>query len=193
AENDVMPLADRNFAVTSLRQATVYGLSNRMRFDLAVNAMVLSIHNEGRIPVMRDGTQWRPFVHVKDAALAFLKVLEAESEDVNGHVFNVGSDDQNYQIGTLAEEIGRSIGVPYEVVLYGDPDKRSYRVSFDKIDRILGFRPRYSPREGAKEINRALAEGEVEESMSSHTLKWYIHLLRHEEEFQHLTVGGRLL
>ena len=101
AEKDILPLADKNFTATALRQATVYGFSYRMRFDLAINAMVRALYLNGKLKVMRDGTQWRPFVHVKDTSRAFITVLEAEPELVNGQIFNVGSDEQNIQICLL--------------------------------------------------------------------------------------------
>jgi len=95
AEKEVLPLADKNFTVTVLRQATVYGFSYRMRFDLAVNGMVKALFENGKIRIMRDGTQWRPFVHVKDTSTAFIKVMESEPEPVNDQTFNVGSNNQN--------------------------------------------------------------------------------------------------
>jgi len=75
AEKEILPLADKDFSATILRQATVYGFSYRMRFDLAINGMVLGYYRNGKIPIMRDGKQWRPFVNVKDTSSAFIKVL----------------------------------------------------------------------------------------------------------------------
>ena len=142
AEKETLPLGDNNFCVTALRLATVYGLSPRMRFDLAINGMVLGFYKHGKIPIMRDGTQWRPFVHIKDAARAFIMVLEAEKDLVNKEIFNVGSNEQNYQIKPLAELIADAIGVPFNFEWYGSPDKRSYRVDFSKIRNVLGFKPK---------------------------------------------------
>ncbi|HER54398.1 MAG TPA: SDR family oxidoreductase, partial [Candidatus Bathyarchaeota archaeon] len=78
AEKEILPLADKNFSATVLRQATVYGFSYRMRFDLAINGMTLGYYRNGKIPIMRDGKQWRPFVNIKDTSRAFIKVLETE-------------------------------------------------------------------------------------------------------------------
>jgi len=158
-ENEVLPLANKNFCVTALRQATCYGFSYRMRFDLAINGMVLGFFKNGKIPIMRDGTQWRPFIHVRDTSKAFIKVLEAEEELVNKQIFNVGSNDQNYQIFPLAELIAKSIGLEFNYEWYGSPDNRSYRVDFSKIAKILNFKPEFSPREGAKEVFDKLKEG----------------------------------
>ena len=126
AEGEVLPLADKSFSVTVLRQATVYGYSPRMRFDLAVNGMVLGFYRDGKVPIMRDGKQWRPFVHVRDTCKAFLMVAEADTDLVNGEVFNVGSNEQNIQIFELGRVIAEALRMPFEYVWYGSPDSRSY-------------------------------------------------------------------
>lgn len=177
AEKDVLLLSDQNFSVTVLRQATVYGLSPRMRFDLAINGMVLGLYKNKKIPVMRNGDQWRPFVHVKDTSKAFLTVMESPKDKVNGEVFNVGSNDQNCQILALAKIIGESLPISLQIEWYGSPDKRSYRVSFDKIHRVLGFEPNYTPKEGALEVYEALKSGKVTDSIKTRTVEWYKHLL----------------
>ena len=98
AEIHAKKLSDEKFTSTMLRFATVYGFSRRMRFDLAVNGMVLGYYKNGIIPIMRDGYQWRPFIHIKDVAEAYVKVIHADSKKINGEIFNVGSNNQNYQI-----------------------------------------------------------------------------------------------
>jgi nucleoside-diphosphate-sugar epimerase len=177
AEQDVLPLASSQFCVTVLRFATVYGYSPRMRFDLAVNAMVLALAKSAQIPVMKDGMQWRPFIHVKDAALAYTCTMNYPEDKLNGEIFNVGSDEQNYQILPLAEMIGKSLGIPYEVQWYGSPDYRSYKVSFKKFRETIHFKPSYTPREAAIEIFEALKSGVIMESMKTKTVEWYKHLL----------------
>jgi len=193
AERDVLPLSDSKFTVTVLRLATVYGLSGRMRFDLAINGIVLGLYKTGKIPVMRDGTQWRPFIHVKDAAKAFITFLESPSDKVNGQVFNVGSDEQNYQIHPLAELIGKSVGVPFEIEWYGSPDKRSYKVSFKKIGGTLSFKPDYTAREGAIEVYSALREGKVTDSLKTKTVEWYKHLLEAHAIAKEVALRGSVL
>lgn len=177
AEKDVLILSDSTFSVTVLRQATVYGLSPRMRFDLAINGMVLGLFKNKKIPVMRNGDQWRPFVHVKDTSKAFIVVMETRERKVNGEIFNVGSNEQNYQIHPLAEMIGEALPIPLKTKWYGSPDKRSYRVSFDKINKFLGFKLDYTPKEGALEVYEALESGRVTDSIKTKTVEWYKHLL----------------
>jgi len=191
AEKDVLLVSCSDFDVVVPRFATVYGLSHKMRFDLAINAMVLRLYQTGKIAVMRDGAQWRPFIHVKDVAKAYLMLMEAE--DVNGQVFNVGSDEQNYQLYPLAKLVGDCLNKPYEIEWYGDPDKRSYRVSFNKIKSVLGFEPDYTPHEGAKEIYEALEKGEIKDTAKSRTVEWYRYLLDSERLLNEVLQRGTVL
>jgi len=193
AEKDILPLADNNFTVTALRQATVYGLSPRMRFDLAVNGMVLGLFKQGYIPVMRDGTQWRPFVHVRDTSKAFITVIESPKEKVNGQIFNVGSNAQNIQILPLANLICESLGFSPQIKWYGSPDKRSYRVDFTKIERTLGFKPDFSISDGAKEVYEALKDGKVSDSIKTKTVEWYKFLLNAYKLVKEVAVKDTIL
>lgn len=194
AERDVLPLAGDSFVVTVLRQATVYGFSYRMRFDLAINGMVLSLFKNGKLRIMRDGTQWRPFVHVKDTSRAFIEVMEADEEVVNGQVFNVGSNDQNYQIFNIAKLVAEACGLSFVYEWYGSPDKRSYKVSFDKIANVLGYKPRYTPREGAREVFDALRDGRLSgDDPRTITVKWYKHLLEMQKFIRDVEIDGVLL
>lgn len=193
AEQETLPLADNNFCVTALRQATVYGLSPRMRFDLAINGMVLGFYKHGKIPIMRDGTQWRPFVHIKDTSRAFIMVLEADKDLVNKEIFNVGSNEQNYQIKPLAELVADAIGLPFNFEWYGSPDKRSYRVDFSKIRDVLGVKPKYTPKEGAKEVYDALVEGKVKDDIKTRTVEWYKFLLNAQKIVKEVELNGIIL
>jgi nucleoside-diphosphate-sugar epimerase len=194
AEREILKLAGKSFTTTALRQATVYGLSPRMRFDLAINGMTLGFYENGKIPIMRDGKQWRPFIHVKDTANAFMNVLEADPELVNGQVFNAGSNEQNVQIFKLAKLIARSINLPFNYEWYGSPDKRSYRVSFDKINETLNFKPEYTPKRGAKEMFDALQDGRVSgEDPRTITVKWYRHLLETQKLIKNVEIDGVIL
>jgi nucleoside-diphosphate-sugar epimerase len=178
AEREVLPLADAHFVVVVIRQATVYGHSPRMRFDLAINGMVRGFFRNGKIPILRDGTQWRPFVHVRDTCRAVLMLLDAPGDRVNAEVFNVGADDQNVQIMVLAQRVANALGVPFSYEWYGLPDHRSYRVSFRKISERLGYRTVHTIEEGAREVYQALREGRVDaDDPRTITVSWYKHLL----------------
>ncbi len=194
AERDILELADTNFTTTVLRQATVYGLSRRMRFDLAINGMVLALFKTKKIKIMRDGTQWRPFVHVKDTSMAFMKVLESERDVVNREIFNIGSNEQNYRIFKLAKNVCNAINLPFDYEWYGSPDNRNYRVSFDKAMRLLSFKPSHSPEEAASEIYNALQEGKLNpDDPRWITVEWYKRLLEMHKLIKDVELEGSIL
>lgn len=193
AEKAVLDLADDSFSVVVLRQATVYGLSYRMRFDLAVNGMTRGCFDRGIINVLRDGSQWRPFVHVRDTSRAFVMVAEADNEKVNGQVFNVGSNDQNIQVLELAKRVAQGVEKPFAMEWYGDPDNRSYRVSFDKIGRVLGYKTEMNFEDGADEIFQALTNDRVLKDDRTRTVVWYATLLDWKARLDAIAERGEIL
>lgn len=177
AEAGVLSLSGANFSVSVLRQGTLYGISPRMRFDLAVNTMVRFLFREGRIRIS-DGSQWRPILHVADSARAFVAVLEADPALVGGEIFNVGGADHNFQMYDLAKTVAAAIGVPAVIDVHeGEVDFRSYRVTADKIFQRLGFSPLITPSKGAREVFEALRNGTIADSPKTRTLEWYRLLL----------------
>jgi nucleoside-diphosphate-sugar epimerase len=193
AEKAVLPLAGDEFVVTVLRQATVYGPSKRMRFDLAINGMTLGLYKNGRIPILRDGTQWRPMVHVRDTSRAFLRVLEARANEVNGEIFNVGSDDQNFQILPLARRVAEATDRPFEFDWYGEPDHRSYQVSFQKIKSRLDYSTEFTPEDAAYDIFTALERGELADGPTTRTVDWYQQLIHWHNALKDLVLDDVLL
>jgi nucleoside-diphosphate-sugar epimerase len=192
AELDVLPLASNDFVVVVLRQATVYGYSPRMRFDLAINGMTYGAWKTGVLPLMRDGSQWRPMVHVKDAALAQIFMLTADARKINGQIFNVGSEENNYQLGPLAEKVAALVPRDVRIEWYGDPDRRSYRVSFDKI-RSIGYRTRHIAEDGVTELCDALAAGKVDRTTKTITLDWYRELVAWHKRIREIEMYGGVL
>jgi nucleoside-diphosphate-sugar epimerase len=138
-----------------LRMATLYGQSARMRYDLVVNIMAARAVRE-RVVTVFGGDQWRPLVHVADAAEAFVLALEAPADVVGGEVFNVGSNDQNFRIKELAQRISRVFDVPVETRAPSADDLRNYRVAFDKATHHLGFATRRSVEDACREIQAVL-------------------------------------
>jgi nucleoside-diphosphate-sugar epimerase len=137
-ERDLLPMADEQFCPVFLRNATVYGLSPRLRLDLVVNNLVAHAFTSGEVLVMSDGTPWRPLVHVQDVCRTVLAVLDAPADQVRGEAFNVGRDEENYQVSQVAEIVAET--VPGSRVVYaegGGPDERSYRVDFSKLARTF--------------------------------------------------------
>ena len=139
SEKAILSISDNYFNPVILRLATVYGLSYRPRFDLAINLLTAKAISEKRIKIF-GGEQWRPFVSVNDVSDAVMLALKAKDTIINRQIFNVGSNDQNYQllqIGDLIKEVVPDVNIEIEKQ---NIDKRDYRVKFDKIERSLGFR-----------------------------------------------------
>jgi nucleoside-diphosphate-sugar epimerase len=158
-EEAILEMTGPDFHPVIVRFATVYGLSPRPRFDLVVNLLTAKAQTDGEI-IVDGGDQWRPFLHVADAADALQLCLEQPARMVAGEVFNVGGNDQNHTIGEVAEIIRNRI--PRASVRYGEVrDRRNYRVRFDKIENQLGFVPKRLLVEGIDEIARALDEGSI--------------------------------
>jgi nucleoside-diphosphate-sugar epimerase len=126
-----------DFCTTSLRNATVYGYSPRLRTDLVVNDLVASAVLDGEVRVLSDGTPWRPVVHVGDLARVVDAVLAATPREVGGQALNIGRADENHQVGTIAEIVGGELGVPVCITGERGADPRSYRVDFTKLRRTL--------------------------------------------------------
>ncbi len=148
-----------DFAPTILRLGTLFGLSPRMRFDLVVNLFVARAASSGKITVL-NGDQWRPFLHVQDAARAVAACLEAETSAVSGEIFNVGSASLNLQIEQLGAAIARVVPET-EIVPVENADRRNYRVSFEKIERVLNFRCERTLESGIEEIYAAIQSGVI--------------------------------
>lgn len=193
AEQEVIPLASKDFVVTVLRQASVYGASLRMRFDTVVNGMTVGLFKTGKLPILRDGSQWRPIVHVKDTCRAFIAALEAELQDVNGELFNVGADEQNVQILPLAERVAKALGRPLQIEWYGFPDHRSYRTTFKKIEQKLGYKTLYSIEDGVGEIYTALEAGRITDGPTTRTVEWYKTLQHWQGVINSVTQNGVIL
>jgi len=162
SERVLMRMATASFAPTCLRFSTIYGLSGRTRFDLVVNLLTAKGVVDGLITVI-DGDQWRPFLHVDDAALAVLKALEAPLPLVRNQLFNVGSNDQNYTIQQVGEIIHELLPTAKLVCSGYGADSRNYRVDFSKIRKTLGFVPQWTIREGVQQVIKVLKSGEVKD------------------------------
>lgn len=192
AEHGVLALASDDFVVVVLRQATVYGYSPRMRFDLAINGMTYGAWKNGVLPLMRDGTQWRPMVHVRDTARAQIFMLTADAAKVNKQIFNVGSDENNYQLGPLAELVAQNVPRPVRIEWYGDADNRSYRVGFEKIE-TLGYRAELTAADGVRDTCKALEAGLVDRTLKTITLDWYKELVAWQERLRQVEMYGGIL
>ncbi len=154
-ERDLKPMADGDFCVSFLRNATAYGPSPRMRFDIVLNDLCALAWTRKKIAMVSDGSPWRPIVHLEDIIQAVRCTLEAPADTVNGEIFNVGATGENYRIRDIAAIVATAF--PGCQVSAGPPsgDTRSYRVSFEKIRGALpGFACRWTAQDGARELQR---------------------------------------
>ena len=192
AELANLELSDVNFSVTALRNATVFGLSNRMRFDLVVNLMTLTAFQKRRIIVMGGGLQWRPLVHLSDVAQAFIRIINSDSKKVNSEIFNIGLD--NFQIKNIAYLVREQLPFEIEIdVAPDDADKRNYSVNFDKISKQLEFKPKVSVKQGIKEIYEALKNGTVDTGAKTVTVQWYRNILEAKQLLDSIILNERVI
>jgi nucleoside-diphosphate-sugar epimerase len=162
SERIILERANKRMVATIARLGTVYGFSERMRFDLVVNILTAKAVKERKM-VIYHPEAWRPFIHVRDAARAFVKLFEAPATKVQGEIFNVGSNDQNYQIRDIGE-IVKGI-IPDSELSYesSEEDQRNYRVSFDKIGYILNYNTDFSVGDGVNEIRAKLLNNYIKD------------------------------
>lgn len=153
-ERDLKPLASENFSPTFMRNATAYGASPRMRFDIVLNNLAGLAWTTKEIKMTSDGTPWRPLVHGLDICRAIIAVLEAPQQAIHNQIFNVGDTAHNYRVREVAELVAEAF--PGCSVTFGPPssDNRSYRVSFEKIRRHLPeFKCAWDARRGARQLH----------------------------------------
>jgi nucleoside-diphosphate-sugar epimerase len=181
-------------AVTILRFATVFGLSEKMRFDLAVNVMTKNAYVGRAITVEGGGQQWRPFVHVRDVAEVIRRVLDAPAGRPDSPVINVGGAANNVRIKNLAYRVRDLVPGTEIVMAPTDPDLRDYNVSFEQLGRLLDFRPARTIEEGIGEILGALRSGVVDpDDRRWYTLRQYQFLAEVERTFNEVAMDGRVL
>ncbi|MBV6621568.1 MAG: SDR family oxidoreductase [Rivularia sp. (in: Bacteria)] len=152
-ERDVQPLASDDFSPTFMRNATAFGASPRMRFDIVLNNLAGLAWTTKEIKMTSDGTPWRPLVHALDISKAIICALEAPRDIVHNQIFNVGDTANNYRVKEIAEFVAEAF--PGCKLSFGDnaSDNRSYRVSFEKINTLLpGFKCDWNARLGAKQL-----------------------------------------
>jgi len=154
AEEELSRLADGDFHPVFLRNATVYGISPRLRLDLVVNNLLAWAYLTKEVAIMSDGKPWRPIIHIRDFCAAFLAALKAPAEKIHCEAFNVGINEENYRVKEIAEEINKAVPASKVKILNKTgSDERSYRVDFSKIKREFpDFKPEWNLRKGIEEL-----------------------------------------
>jgi len=159
-ETAVSPLADEHFSPIFLRNSTAYGHSPMLRIDLVVNNLLGSALSYGEIRIQSDGTPWRPLIHCRDIARAFVALAQAPRDVVHNKAINVGANSENYQVKDVGDQVKRLI--PSATVAYTGEvgsDPRNYRVRFDMLYRLLPeFKLQYNLVSGMEELHRKMVE-----------------------------------
>ena len=159
-EVEVSKLADANFSPIYLRNSTAYGYSPMLRIDLVVNNLLGSAMSYGQIRIMSDGSPWRPLIHCRDIARAFLAFAEAPKEKVHNKAVNVGGNNENYRVREVADQVKRLMPeaqITYTGEVGADP--RNYRVNFDMLKRVLpDFKLQYTLASGMDELHKAMVD-----------------------------------
>jgi nucleoside-diphosphate-sugar epimerase len=156
-EQEVSKLATDRFSPVFLRNATAYGVSPRLRFDLVLNNLVAWAFTTGRVYIKSDGTPWRPIVHIEDISRAFVAALAAPVEAIHNQALNIGRSEENYQIRDLANIVKETVpGCTIDYAPDAGPDTRCYRVDFSRVTRVMpGFQPQWTARRGAQQLYEA--------------------------------------
>lgn len=187
AEKKILELADENFSASILRNATAYGYSPMLRIDLVVNNLLACAFTKGEIRIMSDGTPWRPLIHCKDIARAFLAFAEAPLQNVHKKSVNIGSNKENFQVKDVADLV-KQLLPDSKIVFTGEVgnDPRNYRVNFDLLNNLIPeFKLEYSLENGMHELfkkftelNFSLSDFEGDKYVRIRTLKNKLNTLR---------------
>lgn len=192
AETDILVLADKSFNCTVIRNATVFGISPRMRFDLVINLMTMHAVQKGKITVLGGGQQWRPLVHIADVADGFIRVLEAPASRIQSQVFNLGLE--NHQVLTLAYLVRECLPFRIDIdIAPDDVDKRNYAIDFSKMKHELDFLPTRTVSQGIEDVYQALKAGQVSTGPETSTVGWYRQIIEADKLINRIRLNGRLI
>jgi len=192
AEVEVLSLNSNDFTVTVMRNATAFGLSKRMRFDLVINLMTVSAFENNEIQIRGGGNQLRPVIHVDDICEAAKTIGVADKHIISGEIFNVGMG--NFSISQLAFMIRDILGYYISVRnIEDDLDKRSYDIDFQKASSRLNFKASRDIEFGVRQVYKALVNGEISKNSRTSTVNWYRRIIESQLLFDELNIDGKLL
>ncbi len=184
AEKMVSSYSDSNFSVLIFRQATLFGVSRRMRFDLVINGMTYSGLTNKKINILRDGKQKRPLLSLSELSRRYLSIDEDIFKKNNGQIFNIGNDKLNLSINDIFDVVSKSLGGGFKKNWYGQPDFRSYEVDFRKADELLPSIQSSDTEEEIKRIIKFIDDGSYDYEKCI-TLGWYQNLLNQNPNLFH--------
>lgn len=181
AEKEISKLADEKFSPIFMRNATAFGFSPRMRFDLVVNSLCGFAKTENEIKILGDGKPWRPLVHIRDIAGAMIKSLEVDRKIIHNQVFNVGDNKENYQIRQIAEEVKNEFYTKCNISIAKKDtgDTRNYNVSFDKLKNTLGFSTNWSLKDGIVELGEEYKKVSLNKNIFENRLYTRLKQIKH--------------
>ena len=192
AEFEILNISNKSFCPTVIRQGTLFGYSPRLRLDLAINGMTYGIFKNKTLPVMRDGTQRRPMLHIKDSIRAIKFLLKQDSNIIREQIYNIGDNSNNYSINDLVTKFKKIFKNNFKLEWYGSKDKRSYFVSFDKINS-LNFYTKYKAEDGILELYNLFKNKNYLLTDNNITLKWYEQLEHWNETIKQVSRNGKIL
>jgi len=184
-ERDVSPMASDSFSPIFLRNATAYGVSPRIRFDLVINNLVAWAYTTGKILLKSDGTPWRPLVHIEDITQAVICALKADREVIHNLAVNVGSNQENHQMRDLAQYVKEVVpNCEIQIAEGAGPDARCYRANFDKIHSVFpDFKTKWTAKKGAEQCYQSyLKHGLGREEYEGVKYKRIAHIMNLIEE-----------
>ena len=189
AENEILNLSSSKFNVNIMRQGTIFGFSPRLRLDLVINNFVFSYSKYQKIRILRNGKQMRPFLHIKDTSRFMEFLIKNNSERLNGEIFNIGDASNSKSILDIKRIFEKCIQKKIKHEWYGEPDYRSYNLTFEKIN-TLGFKCKYDIQYGIQELLNKLKN--FQSSDINYTLKWYKNLNQWDDILKDLKLKGKI-
>ena len=189
AENDILNLSSSKFNVNIMRQGTIFGFSPRLRLDLVINNFVFSYSKYQKIRILRNGKQMRPFLHIKDTSRFMEFLIKNNSERLNGEIFNIGDASNSKSILDIKRIFEKCIQKKIKYEWYGEPDYRSYNLTFEKIN-TLGFKCEYDIQYGIQELLNKLKN--FQSSDINYTLKWYKNLIEWDDTLKKVKLKDKI-
>lgn len=189
AENEILNLVSSKFNVNIMRQGTIFGFSPRIRLDLVVNNFVYSYLNFNEVKILRNGKQFRPFLHIKDTSRFMHFLMQNYSERYNGQIYNIGDESNCLSIMQIKKKFDLIVNKKIKYKWYGEPDHRSYNLSFKKL-KETGFKCKYDIEYGIKELMYKLKN--YQSSDINYTLKWYKNLNQWNEILNNVTIKNKV-